>query len=201
MRPLAAILFLPLVVAACPMSGCSTPRAEGGRLSVPAGGYQLAFESAAEAVVDAGYTLERIDASAGVITSKPRPSALLRREFTTLRVEFVPLAVFGRMPADRSRSQIEPPPAGSVDDEPASVGPRSAVPLVAQVTAVRTRLYSPVLRPEPLDARFSSRARDPLLERRVGGSSIEQVVTRDESEEARVAGMIGDRVRRLSENH
>lgn len=77
LRAKSASLFVPLVVLlACVLPGCSMRgAAPSPEIGVAAGSYPQAFEAAREALIAARFELERVDAAAGVITTRPKPTA------------------------------------------------------------------------------------------------------------------------------
>ncbi|MBX3404200.1 MAG: hypothetical protein KF699_12395 [Phycisphaeraceae bacterium] len=78
-------LLLPLLAALLVLPACAGPRADrapvGAMLEdsttarIPAGQYAAAFDCARRELRDAGFTLERVDAWSGVITTRPGTSA------------------------------------------------------------------------------------------------------------------------------
>lgn len=68
---LLALLLAASVLPGCSMQGAApTPE-----IGVAAGRYAEAFEAAREALIEARFDLERVDAAAGVITTRPKQSA------------------------------------------------------------------------------------------------------------------------------
>ncbi len=197
MRPLLACAAL---LAAICLIGCATAPKPGGAVRVDAGGYDQAFDRARDSLVDLGFTLNRVDAAAGIITTQPLPGRGLaapweRQQATlpsriadaahtqsrTVRVEFLPVYASDALASDAPRSQIEPGPM------PRTLG--STEPVVARVTVLIERLYRPGLRPQVADVVRSRRTYDPSLS---GGREFSVVIKRDEPLEDLIAGRIAD---------
>lgn len=180
------------VLIAAALGGCASPRAEQGRFVIEAGGYETAFDTTRRTLVDMGYTLDRVDARAGVLTTQSRPASLIHPDRVSVRVEFWPRSQFGRQPSDRSRSQIE---AGPALDHPAGASLTGSA-LIAEVTALRERIYRPRFRPQVADALRSGRVQDPALEEQIGSREVVVPISREPDIEDRIAGRIEDRLTR-----
>ena len=121
--------------------------------TVPAGRYAHAFDAARDTLRERGYTLERVDARAGVITTRPRTepalagapagagSSWLNAQRSLARVEFSPIP--------------DSPPAPGEDLRAADT------PLHARVVVVVERLQRPGRRIESTSIQLSTRWREP----------------------------------------
>lgn len=67
-----ARLALACAIAACAIAGCAVTGAA--RDPLPDGRFARAFEAAQRALIDHGFVLDRIDARAGVLTTRPKAS-------------------------------------------------------------------------------------------------------------------------------
>ena len=136
------------VVLTAALGGCASPRAEQGRFVVEAGAYEAAFDASRQTLVDMGYTLDRVDARAGVLTTQSRPASLMHPDRVSVRVEFWPRSQFGRLPSDRSRSQIDTGPSpdrpgGVLLQDPAleeQVGSREVVVPISREPDIEDRI-------------------------------------------------------------
>lgn len=172
MARLIRILVLAAVLAmVVPLVGCSSTQRPSD-LVIPATQYEAAFESARELLIERGFELERVDASRGVISTKPIESAglftpfdqrqsSLRQELDdtlnhqrrTVRVEFSPVV------PDAIEPRIDPPaPAAPIGDES-----RLDRELVARFSVVIERRTGADRVVEPESVRLGSRPRDRLL--------------------------------------
>lgn len=103
--------------------------------SVPASNYANTFEAAKATLSDYRFVIERVDARAGVITTRAKPTAglitpwdkeqsstrqeleeLINQDVRTVRVEFVPTAVNAREPATSPRRATLTPADEAVGD-------------------------------------------------------------------------------------
>lgn len=70
------LLLVPFLLGVCVLPGCSMRgAAPSPEIGVAPGRYAEAFEAAREALIEARFELERVDAAAGVITTRPKQSA------------------------------------------------------------------------------------------------------------------------------
>lgn len=193
MRPIAAIALVLVVLA-----GCSAPPRNAGIAPVAPGGYTAAFDHARETLVDLGFALNRVDASAGVLTTEPLPARGLAAPWErqqasrageiadtvhpqsrTVRIEFVPEQTLDAIPSDARRDQITSTASlRSVD---------TTQPLAARVTVLIERTYRPGFRPQVADVIRSSRAFDPSFE---AGREFSVVIQRDADLERVIAARI-----------
>lgn len=180
------------------LSGCSTASSPGGRFAVAPGGYQAAFDWACETLLDRGFTLNRVDAAAGVVTTKPQPGRgllgpwerqqptlsseladAMHTQSRTVRIDFIPAKRESAVPSDLPRTQL--------DGGPVQAGIDPDQRIVARVTVLIERRYRPGFRPQVADVIRSGRAVDP---QHSGGRDFSVVVRRDEDLEDRIAGQI-----------
>ena len=153
------------VVAACLLDGCAASTKTTGDFQVPAAQYAAAFDASREALLGRRFELERVDARAGVITTREKTTAglatpwdteqsgldqevedLFNRHQRRVRITFEPV---GGVAADG---------AGQPDDLRIATGE-----LTARVEVVIERLHRPGWRIEPGAVRFSTYAEDPAL--------------------------------------
>lgn len=180
MRPsrLAPLVLLAAILAGC-SSGTSSPE-----FRVDAGGYARAFDAAREVLRASRFTLNRVDARAGIITTDPKPSAglatpwdleqstptqeiddLLNQQRRRVRVSFAQ-----ESGADRVADLLESP-----------------VPLTARVEVVIDRVHVRGTRPSSKAILLSSQTYDPQA---TAPAQYEVPVTRDEYLESRLAAEI-----------
>ena len=200
------------------VSGCvsTRPVADVGRsgsnrFAIPAGSYTDAFSATREVLLGLGLTLDRIDARAGVLTTKPNESgglatpwdrvqSDLRGEIAdaahpqrrVVRVRFVPRSEVDVLPGDAPGLQIAGGPL------PESLVARSErEDLVGLVRVTIEREYEPYWRPSAVDSGRSSHARDPSLRSRGMSRSFAVPVVRDAKLEQRIASEVGRALDRL----
>ncbi|MDX2148385.1 MAG: hypothetical protein SFZ23_12765 [Planctomycetota bacterium] len=175
--------MLGLVIAA--LSGCGVSR-ETPTFDVPAGAYPQAFEAAKAVLREHRFTLDRVDARAGVILTEQRHSAglatpwdadqataedelqdLLNRRQRTVRVVFAPPV------ASTTTGSSNPTASSGLDNpRPTSLPPEldplrdlraTPGPLVARVQVVVERLNRPNLQLSPRTVRLRNYTYDPDL--------------------------------------
>ena len=192
-----ASAFLVLIYALA-LAGCASPPNNAGIAAIESGAYGTAFDHARETLIDLGFTLNRVDASAGVLTTEPlsatglaapweRQQASLAGEFAdavhpqsrSVRIEFVPAATLDAIPSDRSRNQLSAHTNRHRVDR--------SQPLAARVTVLIERTYRPGLRPQIADVVRSRRSIDPRSE---AGREFNVVIQRD----ADLERVIADRI-------
>ncbi len=153
------VLFVLLVLA-----GCGTPPKSKGGFAVAPGRYDAAFDAARETLIERRFELERVDARAGVITTRPKPSSGLATpwdsEQTTLDQEVEDL--FNRQQR-LVRITFEPVAPGGIPPDDLRAVPGE---LTARVDVVVERLHRPGWQVEPGAVRFSTYAQDPALAER-----------------------------------
>lgn len=173
------------------LGGCTAgPSAPGGRFEVSPGGYPEAFDACRRTLADMGFRLDRVDASAGVITTMglrglgagAGTADLFHAQSRSVRIQFTEADRFGRMPSDTARTQIDGVPP------PRAIDPGAG--LIATVTAMRYRTYRPGLRPQTVDALRSGRFADPSLTGREMLPSFEVPISRDPALESEIAGRV-----------
>jgi hypothetical protein len=57
-----------------PIAGCGARPSGSNRVMIPQGQYAMAFDATREALRDASYRLDRVDAQQGIITTRPKPA-------------------------------------------------------------------------------------------------------------------------------
>lgn len=147
-RRLLAMMLM--MTGAMHLTGCATPEGPT-TFDVAPGGYARAFNTAREALRDAFFSIDRVDADAGVISTFPKASSGLATPWdsdqSTLRQEWEDLA------ADQQRTvriAFERTPGQSE-------------PSLGRVTVVIERRYRPGVRVPAKSARSASITRDPAL--------------------------------------
>ncbi|MEL7484148.1 MAG: hypothetical protein AAFN41_07320 [Planctomycetota bacterium] len=189
-----------MIVLACitGIAGCAAPPNNAGTASIEPLAYPASFDHAREVLVDLGFTLNRVDAAAGILTTDPLPArglaapwerqqASRRGEIAdtihpqsrTVRIEFVPASTLDAMPSDASPNQV------AVSPSPRQLN--ASTPLVARVTVLIERTYRPNMRPQVVDVVRTRRAFDPAFE---PGREFTVVVQRDSDLERRIADRI-----------
>jgi hypothetical protein len=184
-RPVCLPIALAAVLSAC----TAPPLTTAPELLIEPGQYAAAFEAAKGALVARGYELERVDARAGVITSRPRQSAGLvtpwSSEHTSARQEVEDL-----INAQQRRVRITFAPASEpTEDLRAATGPT-----VARVEVALDRINRPDQRVEATSIRLNSRYRDPELVDRQMWPQYEVPWTIDGPVSRRLTGAILDRL-------
>ncbi|TVQ61862.1 MAG: hypothetical protein EA379_05880 [Phycisphaerales bacterium] len=189
-----ALIAAALCIATLPaLTGCAS-RANADAVpafSVPAGAYTAAFDAARAALRDEGYTLDRVDARAGVITTRPRvepaiaPSGAAgdadswwNSQRSVARVEFAP--------EDRE-------PSGATDHPDTDLRADDA-PMQARVIVTIERLQRPGRRIEPVSIRLSSIWNEPGWEDRAMQPGHTTVQRRDQTHAATLARRIQERI-------
>lgn len=191
--------------------GCSsapTQSGEGGRFVVEPGAYESAFDASRDKLAGLGFDLERIDASAGVITTKPLASSgfgtpwdlqqmsmkseladLAHAQQRSVRISFTPESEVDRLPSDEAGLQI----GGGVLGAP--IAERSQTErLVGEVEVTIERLYQPYWRLSGVSVNHSSRAQDPTLRSRGMSRGFSVVTKRDSALERELASRIGSAI-------
>lgn len=174
------------------LGGCSSsrvsPETPPTTLSVPIGGYLTAFDATREALRDRGFQLDRIDAAAGVITTRPRGSAGLLAPWDTAQSTFKQERDEMLQPTQR-RVRVTFTP---LDGSEALESPDG--PMEARVRVDLDRVYRSNWRPSAVSVRLSSFAVDPdRVERGLGGR-FAVPDGRDPALEERIARDIRERI-------
>ena len=145
-------VIVPLVAAA--LTGCAAKPPS--TFSVPAGDYNLAFETARDVLRDRRFPVERIDADQGVITTSAKSSSGFATPWdmdqTTLSQEFSDLVNYQ---SRRVRVSFENADGSAVLDH--------AGPAVGRVDVVVYRTQDYTLRPASRALLYSTRSVDPNM--------------------------------------
>lgn len=161
-----------MVLSATVLLGACGGRPGEARFSVPEERYAAAFEAARSALVDMGFTLDRIDAQAGVITTRAKPTSGLATPWD--REQLSPgqeLEEFLNRTQRRARVTFTPDEEGSRE-----------VTVEVLVERVQRRGWSPA----PVSVRQSTFWHDP----RGGPAVFATVVEADERLASRLGGRI-----------
>lgn len=203
--------FITMVACTSLLVGCSstpTQSGAGGRFVVEPGAYERAFDASRDKLAGLGFELERIDARAGVITSKPlssgglgtpwdRQQMSLKSEFADLahaqqrsvRITFTPESEVDRLPSDEPGSQI----GGGLLGVPLTERSQ-AERLVGEIEITIERQYQPYWRLSGVSVNYSSRAQDPTLRSRGMSRGFSVVTKRDSALERELASRIGSAI-------
>ena len=176
------------------LSGC---RGHDVTLAVPPGSYAPVFEASTEALRDSGFTLERVDAARGVITTRPKFTAglftpahpeqqtagqewqdAINEQSRVVRLTFEPQ---GRRPASGDLRDAEGP-----------------LMLRAQTTIYRTRVTG--VRYETETTGVRSVSRDPIAIRKGHGGLQRVPLRRDEPWSQRLITLIANRIEQPAAN-
>jgi len=180
----------------------------GGRFLAEPGTYDAAFDIARDELIALGFTIDRVDAYSGVISTKPKASAglatpwdreqsalkgeiadLAHPQQRTIRISFRPASEVDQMPSDEPITQI------TGEGAPRSVAEASlADPLVGLVEVSIERVYRPYRRVSPVHPVGVTRTRDPALAARAMSTSFTVITKRDHALESRLASRIGSRL-------
>jgi len=192
-----SVLRIALLGCVALLAGCAgNPRPS--EVRVETGAYEAAFEAAKASLLEHGFELERVDARAGVLTSRPKATAglatpwdveqssleheaedLLNQHRRTVRVTFAPV-VAGEGP-------IEPDENPDIDLRPLKESMQGRV----EVAILRVR--RPGWRIEPTSIHQSRRWRDPNLQARGIPGLFEEAFTLDPHLAGRLASDIAKR--------
>ncbi len=184
MRPAHSVLLALLAVT---LAGCSsgTPSAE---FRVEAGGYARAFDAAREVLRSYRFTLNRVDARAGVITTDPKPSAGLASPWD-LEQSTPTQEIDDLLNQQRRRVRVSFAPESSTDHATDLL--ESPVTLAARVEVVIDRVHVRGMRPSAKAILLSSQTYDPQA---TAPAQYEVPVTRDEYLESRLAAEIRKKI-------
>jgi hypothetical protein len=197
MRPHARGFWCLLVVAAGPLGGCATKGPAS--FDVSAEAYPAVFQAAKEELRRAGFTLDRVDARAGVITTRAKPSSGVFTPWigdeSTFGQEVETTLNHQRRIA---RVVFEPAPGAPADageDGAGADAPAPMTPMTLRVEVDIQRVDRPGVRPSSTSIRLSSETligapgggweeplqshiigRDPYLEHRLA-SAIRRAAT------------------------
>jgi len=186
-----AAAFIPVLVLAIMAAGCAS-RSAPGPVEVAAGGYPAAFDAARESLREARFQLDRIDAAAGVITTRAKPTGgvmtpwdgeqstarqewddMLNQQSRVVRVQF--------LPADLA--------AGELMDLREYDGP-----VRADIQVVVLRTARPGWRVQTRSVTSSRFTRDPAAIERGIGYDYDVPETRDPDLGARLAAAMRERI-------
>ena len=182
MNPLRTLLQLAaMAFAALQLAGCASSQGPT-TFDVAPGQYTRAFNTAREALRDQFYSIDRVDAEAGVISTFPKESAGLATPWdsdqSSLKQEWEDLA------ADQRRTirvVFEREPGGQ---EPA----------LGRVTVVVDRRYRPGIRVPAKSVRSASLTQDTALAQRGMWPAYDVAIEEDRALAARLAGEIAKRL-------
>lgn len=175
------VLILACLLPAGLVGGCA---AKGdGAFAVPAGEYDGAFEATRQVLREQRFVLERVDAEAGVITTREKPSAGLATPWdpqqTTLRQESQDL--FNQQ---RRAVRVTFAPAQSEANQERA----------ARVEVTIFRVHQPGMRLSPKSWQLAVVSRDPALTEAGLGPGFAVATERDPYLEARLARAIEARM-------
>ena len=178
-RSFVTLRVLAILLLACCLGGCASNRAStkpaAATFVVEADDYEHAFEAAKGVLLDRHYELERVDARAGIILTRPRTGAGLLTPWKIgpgSRLGEDTVNAQGRVVEVRFEpaAETERPPGGVPD---ALASPRPAVPpsaaegaIVVSVRVLMERRVSPTRRLDPTAIQAASIPFDPALARR-----------------------------------
>ena len=162
------------------------------------GQYARAFEQTKDLLNARQFTLERVDARAGVITTRPKPTAGLATPWDTeqssLRQELEDVM---NQQERRVRVVFESPGEGESRAQPgdAPIDRReSEGELVARFEVTLLRVSVPGTRVEPSAIRMSTRSSDPELARRGAGGRDRIAIATDDAFAGRLAQALEQRL-------
>ncbi|MFM9958963.1 MAG: hypothetical protein ACKVZJ_12900 [Phycisphaerales bacterium] len=216
LAPFLAVLCF-TAFAALPMTGCASSPAPAPMLRVEADAYPAAFEAAKDVLREYAFELDRVDATAGVLTTHTRGSAgfatpwiphsssfgdagrgFLDRERRRAMVVFEP--VDSDQPVESTPEQAAASVDSPVADSKNMHGEDRADPLPpgvslhAKVMVVVERVYRPGRRVGSTSVRLASFASDPELKEQGLEPAFSREVREDPGLEARMARAIASRL-------
>lgn len=154
----AFVLMVCVVCLAGGMTGCRSPRGADVYAGVTSGvapAYPLAFERAKDRLRELGFELDRIDARAGVITTRPRIGSGLATPWVPTEHGVSDLAHRNRRVATVRFAAANGPPAEDLRDHAGAVDVECSVEV--------QRVYVPGRRPSPTSVRLGGSWRDTAL--------------------------------------
>lgn len=176
------------MTAAALAAGCSAtpaPAPQPARLSVQATGYEEAFDAVKDELRAVGFTLARVDARHGVITTEPLVSAGLAtpwvRAESTLEQEAA-----GYLHRNRRRAEATFTSEDDADDLRLAEGAVSV-----RIRVYEDRVYRFGVQPHPTTVRLTSVSSDPSL----AAVGAEPLFAEQVGEDDRLARRIADRLR------
>lgn len=189
--PLALVILAALVLASTGCQSASGPTT----VALAPSQYAQAFEQTKDLLLARQFTLERVDARAGVITTRPKPTAGLATPWDTeqssLRQEIEDV-----MNQQERRVRVVFAPASTPDAEDAGGQDLRSLdqPLEARFDVALLRVSVPGTRVEPSVIQMSTRWRDPELTRRGVGPRDRIAIATDDALAARLARDLEDRL-------
>jgi hypothetical protein len=163
-----------ILVGLSALAGCSAPSAPPD-VTIAPGRYDGAFDAARDVLVSYRFELERVDARAGVITTRPKTTSGLASpwdsEQTTLNQEWEDFLNEQQRTVRITfelAEQTSSPAAGDKPGQPIVLPDlrEMSVPIVAHVEVVLERVHHTGWRLQPAAMRFSGLTKDPVLEER-----------------------------------
>lgn len=153
--------LLPILLALHLIAGCSSAIKRDSKVKVGGGRYSAAFDAARESLIARRFELDRVDARAGVITTKPKSTSGVATPWDTEQSNFDQEVedLFNRQQR-LVRITFEPVGAGDSPPEDLRTVPGD---LTARVEVVVERLHRPGWQIQPESVRFSSTAQDPAM--------------------------------------
>lgn len=168
--------LLASVLLACVLAGCTSARSPAppaaATFTVAADGYAEAFEAAKRVLLDQRFELERVDARAGIILTRPRSGAGLLAPWTMgpgarpvedtlnaqsrrVEVRFEPAEEIDRLPGGVPDALADPRPPVSPSEAQGAI--------VVSVRALISRRVTPTRRLDPTTIRGNATPADPTL--------------------------------------
>lgn len=198
-----------VLVLALLLGGCASRAGRGSaEVMIAPGDYARAFDAARDVLAASRFSLERVDARAGVITTRPKATVGLATpwdaEQATIEQEFDDLI---NQHERRVRIAFEPArlPAAAPDAATADGGGRTSAsradlttfsgPIVARVEAWVERTARPGWRVDTTAVRLSQAWRDPALQERGIAGRYTVPTTRDDALSAAIGERIATRLR------
>jgi len=202
-RRFASILF---VVFACSVGGCTSVPDEPAEIVISPAQYEEAFDVVRDVLVDARFSLDRVDARSGVITTDAKPSSglampwdeaqstmhhevneMINRHARVVRVSFAPMGV-ARADRDRPGSQAAPTPA------PPDLRTYEDGDVIARFEVVIERIHRPGWQVESESVAASTRWKDPALQARGMEPAYSVPISTDDGYARRLAARVRDRM-------
>jgi len=160
-------------------------------LSIPAGRGVLAFQAAREVLREEGFTLDRIDAPLGVLTTFPRATEGLARPWVPRTDGLVEDVIQNqrRLVTVMLRPAGAPEAAFAADDTSFDLT-RSDGPFTLRVVAVVERVTRPTRRLSPDGVRLLAPATDPTLDRQGIAGGYRVAIRTDATTQRRLVRLI-----------
>lgn len=182
-------LHAALVLSAALLASCAAPQ-RSTTFETGAGEYTRAFEAAKDELRAAGFELERVDARAGVITTRPSASAGIFTPWVRDEQSFG-AEWDGAANAERRIVTVRFAPA-SVQDGAGDLRD-AAAPLQGEVEVEVRRLYRPGRTPESASVRLTTQFRDPAWQAAGLQPDVTPIYGEDPDLAAALAGRIARR--------